>query len=357
MKIIKDISVSEFNTLSWLSFKFGFDMTDLDEYSKDIEISNSDAGDLKELIKSTLEEGVDKVNREKNLKSLFKKIGAVDNFIDIDINGRDFKLYIARSDEDKSRGLEAVSSLAADKGMYFPFDGNQYVTFHMGKVQFPIDIVFLSDFEITKIIKNAQPGSTDRWSAMADTVIELSGGICDEYNINEGDGCTKVLASKKGSKINHLKKVIELVGQREYTILSDLLNMVKEAIDKHGDIPVSGEPSPDAEYGAVVHGFEPVSFKAKWDGSKYIPISNEELVEIIIGESFESDEIPDDVVTLVQFKDMIESALSKYGNVIVLGPTNGMDYGNMVSGIDVRDNVARVDVFEESQFSSYIDEE
>jgi len=208
MKIIKDISVSEFNTLSWLSFKFGFDMTDLDEYSKDIEISNSDAGDLKELIKSTLKEGVDKVNREKNLKSLFKKIGAVDNFIDIDINGRDFKLYIARSDEDKSRGLEAVSSLAADKGMYFPFDGNQYVTFHMGKVQFPIDIVFLSDFEITKIIKNAQPGSTDRWSAMADTVIELSGGICDEYNINEGDGCTKVLASKKGSKINHLKNAI-----------------------------------------------------------------------------------------------------------------------------------------------------
>jgi len=203
MKTIKDISVSEFNTLSWLSFKFGFDMTDLDEYSKDIEISNSDAGDLKELIKSTLEEGVDKVNREKNLKSLFKKIGAVDNFIDIGINGRDFKLYIARSDEDKSKGLEVISSLAADEGMYFPFDGNQYVTFHMGKVQFPIDIVFLSDFEITKIIKNAQPGSTDRWSAMADTVIELSGGICDEYNINEGN------VIKKESKMRHLRRAID----------------------------------------------------------------------------------------------------------------------------------------------------
>jgi len=105
-----------------------------------------------------------------------------------EINGVSFDLLVARTSEQKAKGLEVVSSLQENEGMYFLFEKSQHVTFHMGGVRFPIDILFLDDLlRITKVVKDAKPGTKDTWSAVASTVIELPGGSCDKYNISVGD--------------------------------------------------------------------------------------------------------------------------------------------------------------------------
>lgn len=103
-----------------------------------------------------------------------------------------FNTYVASSNEDKVRGLEVFSSLAERCGMLFPFDSRDYVTFHMGSVQFPIDIVFLtttaSGLKVAKIVHNAQPGDASFWSCNDTSyVLEIPGGSCRKYNINVGD--------------------------------------------------------------------------------------------------------------------------------------------------------------------------
>ena len=91
-----------------------------------------------------------------------------------------------------SSGLEIVSSLDKDEGMLFPFEPADHVTFHMGKVKFPIDIVFLTDYfdelKVAKIIHNAQPGALESWShGKTAYVLEVPGGSCKEHNININD--------------------------------------------------------------------------------------------------------------------------------------------------------------------------
>ena len=109
-------------------------------------------------------------------------------------NGVSFKACVAFSNIDKAKGLEVFSSLDADTGMLFPFDNADHVSFHMGSVAFPIDILFLMDtalgLKVAKIVHNAQPGADDIWSCNDTShVLEVSGGSCKKYNIKLGDIC------------------------------------------------------------------------------------------------------------------------------------------------------------------------
>ena len=106
--------------------------------------------------------------------------------------GKQFNVAIAKTQEDLSSGLEVVSKLEKDEGMLFPFVPKDHVTFHMGKVKFPIDILFLLDefvgFKVAKIIHNAQPGALETWSyGKTAYVLEVPGGSCKKHNININD--------------------------------------------------------------------------------------------------------------------------------------------------------------------------
>lgn len=105
-----------------------------------------------------------------------------------------FKACVAYSNLEKSKGLEVFSSLEADKGMLFPFEKVNHVSFHMGSVSFPIDIVFLTDtslgLKVAKIVHNAQPGTDEIWSCPNVLhVLEIPGGSCKKYNIKLNDLC------------------------------------------------------------------------------------------------------------------------------------------------------------------------
>lgn len=112
----------------------------------------------------------------------------------VKFNGITFHACVAASNEDKVKGLEIFSSLEDRCGMLFPFEKNEHVTFHMGSVQFPIDIIFITNTfsgpKVAKIIHNVQPGDSSFWSCNSSSyVLEIPGGSCKKYNINIADFC------------------------------------------------------------------------------------------------------------------------------------------------------------------------
>lgn len=110
-------------------------------------------------------------------------------------NGAKFSVDIAETVLEKAAGLEVKDALKDSEGMFFPFDPPENVTFHMGKVKFPIDILFLMNdgnkMKVGKVIHNVEPGSDDRWSFQkASAVLELVGGMCATCEIKEGSVCS-----------------------------------------------------------------------------------------------------------------------------------------------------------------------
>ncbi|MCP4646111.1 MAG: hypothetical protein GY852_00035, partial [bacterium] len=110
-------------------------------------------------------------------------------------NGVGVTAYVAETPIQKASGLEVFETLAPKEGLLFPFDEPDRVTFHMGSVEFPIDIIFLTSadlpgLEVGKIIHNVQPGVPDQWSH-PDTVavLEVNGGKCKEFGIDIGATC------------------------------------------------------------------------------------------------------------------------------------------------------------------------
>jgi uncharacterized membrane protein (UPF0127 family) len=106
-----------------------------------------------------------------------------------------FNVYLAKSPMQKEAGLEPFEKIEKNEGMLFPFEEPSHVTFHMGKVRFPIDILFLVDgafgLEVNKIVHNVQPGSDDIWSnSKTACVLELPGGSCKENEIKVGSICS-----------------------------------------------------------------------------------------------------------------------------------------------------------------------
>ena len=108
--------------------------------------------------------------------------------------GPEFYVAVAVTPAQKAAGLEVVDRLSHEFGMLFPFDEGSDVTFHMGRVKFPIDIMFLVEDEnamkVGSIIHDAIPGSLDHWShSNTCAVLEVCGGLCNKLGIKSGDVC------------------------------------------------------------------------------------------------------------------------------------------------------------------------
>ena len=120
-------------------------------------------------------------------------------------NGTKFVAPIADTPAKKAAGLEVFESLKTEEGLYFPFEEPDSVTFHMGKVKFPIDIIFLMEtphgMEVNKVVSDAQPGTMEYWTSKnVKAVLEVSGGVCKEKGIKVGSLC-KIASSTRQMRI------------------------------------------------------------------------------------------------------------------------------------------------------------
>ena len=94
---------------------------------------------------------------------------------------------IADSDQAKAVGLQKYASIPDGCGMLFPFN-NETVSFHMGTVNFNLDLIFVGDdSRVTRIVANVEPGTRGSWGMPhTSAVVEAVGGYARANKIEVG---------------------------------------------------------------------------------------------------------------------------------------------------------------------------
>ncbi len=103
-----------------------------------------------------------------------------------------FNVEIARTAEEKLRGLKNREILPKDEGMLFIYSEEKQRNFWMKDVLIPLDIIWINkDKEIVFIEENAQPCKNNCPVVASDKkakyVLEVKGGICQDIGIRVGD--------------------------------------------------------------------------------------------------------------------------------------------------------------------------
>jgi uncharacterized membrane protein (UPF0127 family) len=108
-------------------------------------------------------------------------------------DGTRVDVEIARTDEERERGLMFREALGEHEGMLFPFDVPRRYGFWMKDVRIALDIVWLDAAgRIVFIEANAQPCAGEScpmyWpEKKASFVLEVAGGFAERHGVALGD--------------------------------------------------------------------------------------------------------------------------------------------------------------------------
>lgn len=102
----------------------------------------------------------------------------------IKLAGQEYDIYIAKSEEQKKKGLQNFASLPKDEGMLFVINEENPVEtfFHMHNVPFPLDLIFMDDEFKVLDVKKGNP-EDDRIEGIASYVLELNA----DSGVKKGD--------------------------------------------------------------------------------------------------------------------------------------------------------------------------
>jgi uncharacterized membrane protein (UPF0127 family) len=104
---------------------------------------------------------------------------------------------LARTPDEKVRGLSGRPSLKPGQGMLFVYDRPQPISIWMKDMRFSLDIVWIHAGRIVQIEKQAPPltpaGPERIYTAMADLVLEIPAGFTSRRKIRVGDKVQAVL--------------------------------------------------------------------------------------------------------------------------------------------------------------------
>lgn len=149
------------------------------------------------------------------------------NFGTLTINGEEYDIYVAKSKEQKEKGLRGVLKLDKDEGMFFIINENepQETVFNTIGMNFPIDMLFLDDeFNILDIKREQVPGK-EQIKGIASYVVELAAnsGISENADIDlDDDESHKYVMAILGSDNKpqaYLESGERIVSRRETVIL------------------------------------------------------------------------------------------------------------------------------------------
>lgn len=115
---------------------------------------------------------------------------------------------VAATPRQQASGLQSYASLDNNRGLWFPFTNKRIASFHMGEVKFPIDIIFVDDSKINKIVSNVQPRQVGSWKSICTDVVEVNGGWCRQNNIKVGDIISTPLTGKKRASYSEIEKLV-----------------------------------------------------------------------------------------------------------------------------------------------------
>lgn len=75
----------------------------------------------------------------------------------IEIGDKEYNVEVARTEEEKVKGLQEKESLGEDEGMLFVYDEPQEIAFWMKDTAIPLDIVFMDEDGKVISVKQGQP--------------------------------------------------------------------------------------------------------------------------------------------------------------------------------------------------------
>ena len=183
----------------------------------------------------------------------------------VKINDKEYRVKIAYTDEEKSRGLQGINSLPEDEGMLFVYDEPQTVGFWMSDTKIPLDIIFINEDEEVISIFEGQPN--DRTIAEEDNVkyvleVNQGSGIKegDEIDIEEEEDDSEtskmLVVGPDGGVQMELEGGERIVSRRETKILvkkankayTSKLNSDYKSLGKYMFKILDGQDSRPAEY-------------------------------------------------------------------------------------------------------------
>lgn len=101
-----------------------------------------------------------------------------------------FRVEVARTAAEQSRGLMFRTRLGADRGMIFPMNPPRFASFWMKNTLIPLDMLFIrSDGTIANIAARAVPHSLEPVSSVEPVaaVLEIEGGRAAKLGLQPGD--------------------------------------------------------------------------------------------------------------------------------------------------------------------------
>lgn len=114
----------------------------------------------------------------------------------VTIGNQSIQVTLAKTREERTKGLSGTATLEVNSGMLFVFDSKANPVFWMKDMLIPLDIIWINNGKIVKIDKNvpiAKPGTPDSKlttysnSLPVDYVLEVNAGFADINNIKVGD--------------------------------------------------------------------------------------------------------------------------------------------------------------------------
>lgn len=149
----------------------------------------------------------------------------------VKIGKKEYSVKEAKTEEEKRKGLQNVSSLPKNEGMLFYFDTDEDVQMWMKDTKIPLDIIFINDDqEVTKVHHGKPNDETLISSPETEYVLEVNVNsgikVGDELDFDDdSDPVMKVLAPD-GSTQMELWGGERIVSRRETKIL---IKKAKEA--------------------------------------------------------------------------------------------------------------------------------
>lgn len=81
--------------------------------------------------------------------------------IKIEIGDKEYKVKQAKTEEEKTKGLQDIESLPENEGMLFYYDTPQDVAYWMKDTKIPLDIIFINEDEEVISVKHGKPLSEE----------------------------------------------------------------------------------------------------------------------------------------------------------------------------------------------------
>ena len=108
------------------------------------------------------------------------------------IKEQNIKVELAETEQERIKGLSGRENLCDNCGILFIFNKEDFHSFWMKEMKFPIDIIWINNDKIVQITKNADltqakniPTYTPKQKA--NKVLEVNAGFCEKHNIKVGD--------------------------------------------------------------------------------------------------------------------------------------------------------------------------